>query len=120
MWIGFLNLGTYFILIEYDFGPSSFCFTNSLNDPIFFRCIILTFDDGTLRLLSLVKAAYDVPVTGKPFTGTNQKGLHSYSCSSSAIWSVQVSRQTGISVSHDLLAWVVFHLLKRIYVTIGS
>jgi general transcription factor 3C polypeptide 2 len=61
------------------------------------RCVILSFDDGTMRILSLVKAAYDAPVTGKPFGGTKQQGLHSYYCSSFAIWSVQVSRLTGIS-----------------------
>ncbi|PSS23600.1 General transcription factor 3C polypeptide like [Actinidia chinensis var. chinensis] len=64
-----------------------------LPDP---RCVIVSFDDGTLRILSLVKAAYDVPVTGKPFVGTQQQGFHSYYCSSFAIWSVQVSRQTGM------------------------
>jgi hypothetical protein len=61
-----------------------------------FRCVILSFDDGTMRILSLVKAAYDAPVTGKPFGGTKQQGLHSYYCSSFAIWNVQVSRLTGI------------------------
>ena len=60
-----------------------------------YRCVVVSFDDGTLRILSLVKAAYDVPVTGKPFVGTQQQGFHSYYCSSFAIWSVQVSRQTG-------------------------
>ncbi|KAK3043542.1 hypothetical protein RJ639_002121 [Escallonia herrerae] len=64
-----------------------------LPDP---RCVIVSFDDGTLRILSLLKAAYDVPVTGKPFVGTQQQGLHSYYCSSFAIWSVQVSRLTGM------------------------
>ncbi|XP_023005875.1 uncharacterized protein LOC111498749 [Cucurbita maxima] len=64
-----------------------------LSDP---RCTILSFDDGTLRLLSLPKAACDVPVTGKPFTRVKQKGLHTYCCTSTAIWSVQVSRQTGM------------------------
>ncbi|XP_058214254.1 uncharacterized protein LOC131325816 isoform X2 [Rhododendron vialii] len=64
-----------------------------LPDP---RCVIVSFDDGTLRILSLVKAAYDVPVTGKPFVGTQQQGFHSYYCSSFAIWSVQVSRLTGM------------------------
>ncbi|XP_059462909.1 uncharacterized protein LOC132191818 isoform X2 [Corylus avellana] len=64
-----------------------------LPDP---RCVILSFDDGTMRILSLVKAAYDTPVTGKPFGGTKQQGLHSYYCSSFAIWSVQVSRLTGM------------------------
>ncbi|KAG6596560.1 General transcription factor 3C polypeptide 2, partial [Cucurbita argyrosperma subsp. sororia] len=64
-----------------------------LSDP---SCAILSFDDGTLRLLSLPKAACDVPVTGKPFTRVKQKGLHTYCCTSTAIWSVQVSRQTGM------------------------
>uniref|UniRef100_A0A5B7BSE2 Putative DNA binding protein isoform 1 n=1 Tax=Davidia involucrata TaxID=16924 RepID=A0A5B7BSE2_DAVIN len=64
-----------------------------LPDP---RCVIVSFDDGTLRILSLVKAAYDVPVTGKPFVGTQQQGFHSYYCSSFTIWSVQVSRLTGM------------------------
>ncbi|KAA8516698.1 hypothetical protein F0562_016796 [Nyssa sinensis] len=64
-----------------------------LPDP---RCVIVSFDDGTLRILSLVKAAYDVPVTGKPFVGTQQQGFHSYYCSSLTIWSVQVSRLTGM------------------------
>ncbi|KAH7862286.1 hypothetical protein Vadar_002497 [Vaccinium darrowii] len=64
-----------------------------LPDP---RCVIVSFDDGTLRILSLAKAAYDVPVTGKPFVGTQQQGFHSYYCSSFAIWSVQVSRLTGM------------------------
>ncbi|XP_052172689.1 LOW QUALITY PROTEIN: uncharacterized protein LOC127788456 [Diospyros lotus] len=64
-----------------------------LPDP---RCIIVSVDDGTLRILSLVKAAYDVPVSGKPFVGTQQQGFHSYYCSPFAIWSVQVSRPTGM------------------------
>lgn len=76
------------------------------NDPILVRCVFLSFDDGTLRLLSLLKAAYDVPVTGQPFTAIKQKGLHTYFCSSYAIWSIQVSRQTGISVIHGWLVLV--------------
>ncbi|KAA0043896.1 DNA binding protein, putative isoform 1 [Cucumis melo var. makuwa] len=60
------------------------------------RCVFLSFDDGTLRLLSLLKAANDVPATGQPFTAIKQKGLHTYICSSYAIWSIQVSRQTGM------------------------
>uniref|UniRef100_A0A0A0LGM2 Uncharacterized protein n=1 Tax=Cucumis sativus TaxID=3659 RepID=A0A0A0LGM2_CUCSA len=60
------------------------------------RCVFLSFDDGTLRLLSLLKAANDVPATGRPFTAIKQKGLHTYICSSYAIWSIQVSRQTGM------------------------
>ncbi|XXG88254.1 hypothetical protein AAC387_Pa12g0489 [Persea americana] len=63
-----------------------------LHDP---RCLILSVDDGTLRLLSLSKAAYDVPVTGIPFVGTNLQGFHTFCCSSFSIWSVHVSRFTG-------------------------
>ncbi|XP_059646714.1 uncharacterized protein LOC132293301 isoform X2 [Cornus florida] len=64
-----------------------------LPDP---RCVIVSYDDGTLRILSLVKSACDVPVTGKPFVGKQQQGFHSYYCSSFTIWSVQVSRLTGM------------------------
>ncbi|PPD77663.1 hypothetical protein GOBAR_DD25400 [Gossypium barbadense] len=60
------------------------------------RCVIISFDDGTMKLLSLVQAACDVPVTGKPFGGSKQQGLHVYNCSSFAIWCVQVSRLTGM------------------------
>jgi len=59
------------------------------------RCVLVSYDDGTLRMVSLSRAAYDVPVTGEPFTGTLQQGVHSYCCSSSAIWSIHVSRLTG-------------------------
>ncbi|GAB2272500.1 hypothetical protein Dimus_007324 [Dionaea muscipula] len=64
-----------------------------LPDP---RCVITSYDDGTLRILSLGKAAYDVPATGKPYAGTHQQGLHSLYCSPFAIWSVHVSRLTGM------------------------
>ncbi|KAG5240965.1 transcription factor 3C polypeptide [Salix suchowensis] len=64
-----------------------------LPDP---RCIILSFDDGTMRLLSLAKAAYDAAVNGKPSVGPKQLGMHVVNCSSFAIWSVQVSRLTGM------------------------
>ncbi|XVE78102.1 hypothetical protein DITRI_Ditri13aG0117000 [Diplodiscus trichospermus] len=71
-------------------------FIYSLDWPPEPRCVILSFDDGTMKMLSLGQAACDVPVTGKPFTGTKQQGLHLYNCSSFAIWSVQVSRLTGM------------------------
>ncbi|XP_057873403.1 uncharacterized protein LOC131079459 isoform X2 [Cryptomeria japonica] len=64
-----------------------------LHEP---RCIILSMDDGTLRILSLCKAALDTPVTGRPFCGTQFQGLQSYYCSSFTIWSVQASRRTGL------------------------
>ncbi|XP_058003414.1 uncharacterized protein LOC110639382 isoform X2 [Hevea brasiliensis] len=64
-----------------------------LPDP---RCIILSFDDGTMRLLSLTKAAYDGHVNGKPTVGPKQQGMHVLNSSSFAIWSVQAARKTGM------------------------
>lgn len=55
---------------------------------------MFAFDDGTLKFISLSKAANDRPVTGKPFGGA--RGLHGYPCSSFAMWSLHVSRYTGI------------------------
>ncbi|CAH8357341.1 unnamed protein product [Eruca vesicaria subsp. sativa] len=63
-----------------------------LQDP---KCVLLSFDDGTIRILSLVKVAYDVPSTGRPYPNTKQQGLSVYNCSSFPIWSIQVSRLTG-------------------------
>ncbi|KAL5741042.1 hypothetical protein ACOSQ2_030222 [Xanthoceras sorbifolium] len=64
-----------------------------LSDP---RCVILTFDGGAIRILSLVKASYDVPATGKSFAET-KPGFHLLNCSSSfAVWSIHVSRLTGM------------------------
>lgn len=60
------------------------------------RCVLVSYDDGTLRMLSLSRAAYDVPVTGQLFSGTQQQGLHSYHCSSFAVWNIHVSRLTGM------------------------
>ncbi|KAG7597602.1 WD40-repeat-containing domain superfamily [Arabidopsis suecica] len=65
-----------------------------LLDP---KCVLLSFDDGTLRILSLVKVAYDVPATGRPYPNTKQQGLSVYNCSTFPIWSIQVSRLTGIA-----------------------
>ncbi|VVA91875.1 unnamed protein product [Arabis nemorensis] len=63
-----------------------------LQDP---KCVLLSFDDGTLRILSLVKIAYDVPATGKPYPNSKQQGLSVYNCSTFPIWSIQVSRLTS-------------------------
>ncbi|CAL9779747.1 unnamed protein product [Musa acuminata subsp. burmannicoides] len=65
-----------------------------LKDP---RCIVITLDDGTVRFLSLYHAAYDVPVTGTPFVRSKYQGLHSFSCTSFAIWSIHVSQTTGFA-----------------------
>ncbi|KAK7392586.1 hypothetical protein VNO78_21029 [Psophocarpus tetragonolobus] len=59
-------------------------------------CIIMSFEDGTMRTYSLVKAANDLPVTGEIYNGKKQPGLHGSAYSSFAIWSVQVSRITGM------------------------
>ncbi|KAL8132039.1 hypothetical protein AgCh_007796 [Apium graveolens] len=69
------------------------CSLDWVPDP---RGIIISYEDGTIRILSLSEAANNVPVTGKPFVGTPQEGLHRYCCSSYTIWSIQVSRITGM------------------------
>ncbi|XP_026443106.1 uncharacterized protein LOC113342956 isoform X2 [Papaver somniferum] len=82
-----------------------------LPDP---RCVIMSFDDGTLRILSLLKSANDVPVTGKPYAGTQQQGLHSLFCSSFPVWSVQASRLTGIVAYCSADGYVVhFQLTEK-------
>ncbi|CAH8385525.1 unnamed protein product [Eruca vesicaria subsp. sativa] len=65
-----------------------------LQDP---KCVLLSFDDGSMRILSLVKIAYDVPATGRPYPNTKQQGLSIYNCSSFPIWGIQVSRLTGMA-----------------------
>lgn len=60
------------------------------------RCVIMSSDDGEIKIINLSKAASDVPVTGTPTVKTPQHGSHSYYCSSSSIWSLQVSRLTGM------------------------
>ncbi|XP_020580386.1 uncharacterized protein LOC110024643 isoform X2 [Phalaenopsis equestris] len=57
-------------------------------------CLVIAYEDGIIRTLSLTKIANDIPATGEPLA-TKQQGLHFQSCSSFAIWSVQVSRSTG-------------------------
>ncbi|QHO38722.1 hypothetical protein HN51_005036 [Arachis hypogaea] len=59
-------------------------------------CIIMSFEDGTMKTISLVKVANEFPVNGKTYNGKRQPWLHTYSLSSSAIWNVQVSRNTGM------------------------
>ncbi|KAH7663447.1 general transcription factor 3C polypeptide 2 protein [Dioscorea alata] len=64
------------------------------NDP---RCVIISLDDGTLRTFSLWDLANDGPVIGKPSDGMKQPAWHSYFCSPFALWSIQVSRSTGLA-----------------------
>jgi len=56
----------------------------------------MSFEDGTMRTISLAKAANDLPVTGEIYSGKKQPGLHGSLYASFAIWSVQVSRITGV------------------------
>ncbi|KAM1638549.1 hypothetical protein ACFX13_008630 [Malus domestica] len=78
-------------LWDLDHLPRFIYSLNWLPDP---RCVILSFDDGTMKAISLVKAASDDPVTGR--VGTKQPGLHNLSCLPFAIWSVHASRLTGM------------------------
>uniref|UniRef100_A0A7N0UA81 Uncharacterized protein n=1 Tax=Kalanchoe fedtschenkoi TaxID=63787 RepID=A0A7N0UA81_KALFE len=61
------------------------------------RCIVLSSDDGFLRLFGITEASNDESVTGKPFSGSKLQGLHTYTCSSCAIWNVHISRVTGMA-----------------------
>nr|XP_024357729.1 general transcription factor 3C polypeptide 2-like isoform X2 [Physcomitrium patens] len=64
-----------------------------VSDP---RCMLITMDDGSVRVLSLDKAATDTAVTGKHYTGTPTQGLASYYASYYAMWGVHVSRASGL------------------------
>ncbi|XP_051116469.1 uncharacterized protein LOC127241453 isoform X2 [Andrographis paniculata] len=64
-----------------------------LPDP---RCVFGSTDDGALWLLSLARAACDIPITGKSFTVSPKQGFHIFLCSSFSIWNVQASRLTGM------------------------
>ncbi|XP_068634459.1 uncharacterized protein [Aristolochia californica] len=64
-----------------------------LQDP---GCLLLAFDDGTLRILSMCQAVNDTPVSGKPYRGSSQQGLHFYCHSTFPIWSLHMSRHTGV------------------------
>ncbi|CAN1231621.1 hypothetical protein LINPERPRIM_LOCUS3460 [Linum perenne] len=59
-------------------------------------CVLLSYADGTIRLISMVKAAYDAAVHGEPSVRPHQQGMHIIDCSSFAIWSLQVSKVTGM------------------------
>ena len=59
------------------------------------RGIVISLEDGTLKFLSLPTIANDVPVTGRPFTGTKTQGIRTYQLSEYLIWDVHVSEITG-------------------------
>eukprot|EP00252_Welwitschia_mirabilis_P020039 TRINITY_DN4807_c0_g1_i1.p1 TRINITY_DN4807_c0_g1~~TRINITY_DN4807_c0_g1_i1.p1 ORF type:complete len:832 (+),score=159.81 TRINITY_DN4807_c0_g1_i1:101-2497(+) len=78
-------------------------------------CIILSMDDGSLRILSLSKAAVDTPVTGKAYCGTQFQGLQGLCCSSFTITSVHASRLTGlVAYSNVDGSTIHFQLTKKI------
>ncbi|KAL0347074.1 UNVERIFIED_CONTAM: hypothetical protein Scaly_1723400, partial [Sesamum calycinum] len=64
-----------------------------LPDP---RCVFGSIDDGTLWLLSLERAAHDIPVTGKSVPAAPKHGFHNFDCSSFSIWCIHASRLTGM------------------------
>ncbi|KAH0632380.1 hypothetical protein KY290_038602 [Solanum tuberosum] len=79
---------------EYHVGSGvHICSVDWLPEP---RFIVISCDDGTLKILGLPKAAYDAPVTGNFLAGTKQQGFHSFTRSLLGIWSVQASRVTGM------------------------
>jgi hypothetical protein len=59
------------------------------------RCMLVTMDDGTLRLFGLDNGGSNTPFTGKPYSGTQLQGLQSYFCSSFSLWAAQASRALG-------------------------
>ncbi|XP_042049984.1 uncharacterized protein LOC121795510 isoform X1 [Salvia splendens] len=64
-----------------------------LPDP---RCVYGAMEDGTIWLLSLERAAHDIPHTGNNHNVASKHGFHSFHCSTFAIWSLQASRLTGM------------------------
>jgi general transcription factor 3C polypeptide 2 len=78
----------------FEFQISRACITNMdwLAQP---RCMLVTMDDGTLRLFGLDNAGSNTPFTGKPYSGTQLQGLQSYFCSSFSLWAAQASRTLG-------------------------
>jgi general transcription factor 3C polypeptide 2 len=78
----------------FEFQISRACITNMdwLAQP---RCMLVTMDDGTLRLFGLDNGGSNTPFTGKPYSGTQLQGLQSYFCSSFSLWAAQASRTLG-------------------------
>ncbi|VFQ84438.1 unnamed protein product [Cuscuta campestris] len=80
-----------------EFNPGQGVAIYSLDWLPYPRCILVSCDDGSIRIQSLVKASNDFPVTGKPIPISKQQGFHTYELSSFAIWSLQTSRLTGVA-----------------------
>lgn len=69
--------------------------------------MIISMDDGSLRLFGFDKSATDTPFTGQPFTGTLYQGLHSYYCSFYAMWGVHIARESGKPLMASLITLTV-------------
>lgn len=110
VWIGFQIQGIDEIACFYWMNTICYFLPLLLKQIFFYRCVILSFDDGTMKTLSLTKAANDVPVTGKPFTRTKQLGLHTDCCLPCAIWSIQISRVTGFFLFLIILLFFPFYI----------
>ncbi|CAM6093166.1 unnamed protein product [Calypogeia fissa] len=85
------------------------------------RCVLMTLDDGTLRILGLDNASSHTPETREPWHGTHSQGIQCYLCSSFPIWDAQVSRSTGIVAYAGANGSVLqFQLTERAIVKEGA
>ncbi|CAN4121359.1 unnamed protein product [Withania somnifera] len=99
---------------DYNVGQGVYiCSVDWMPEP---RFIIISCDDGTLKILSLPKAAYDAPVTGNLLVGSKQQGFHSFTRSPLGLWSVQASRVTGMVAYCGVDGTAVrFQMASRMY-----
>ncbi|MCO5601243.1 hypothetical protein L7F22_055362 [Adiantum nelumboides] len=70
----------------------------SIDWLLFPRGIVLSMDDGTIKTLSLDVSLCDSPFTGTPLPKSLSQGMHTTFASDYAVWSVHVSRASGIAV----------------------
>ncbi|MCO5580924.1 hypothetical protein L7F22_034797 [Adiantum nelumboides] len=69
----------------------------SIDWLLFPRGIVLSMDDGTIKTLSLDVSLCDSPFTGTPLPKSLSQGMHTTFASDYAVWSVHVSRASGIA-----------------------
>ncbi|KAI5055514.1 hypothetical protein GOP47_0029035 [Adiantum capillus-veneris] len=70
----------------------------SIDWLLFPRGIVLSMDDGTIKTLSLDVSLCDLPFTGTPPPKSLSQGMHTTFASDYAVWSVHVSRASGMAV----------------------
>ncbi|CAN4117285.1 unnamed protein product [Withania somnifera] len=100
-------------LRDYNVGQGvHICSVDWLPEP---RFIVISCDDGTLKILSLPKAAYDAPVTGKLSVGTKQQGFHTFTLSLLGLRSVQASRTGMVAYCGVDGTAVRFQMASRMY-----